>query len=139
MNVNQVVLVQQSWDKVRPMADAAAQLFYTRLFAIDPSTQPLFTGDIQEQRRKLMQMLGVVVQGLSKPETILPAIQALGRRHVNYAVQDRHYDSVGAALLWALEQGLGPDFTPETREAWTAAYTLLASIMKDAAHQSASA
>jgi hemoglobin-like flavoprotein len=134
MNSINVALVQRSWEQVLPIADQAAQLFYGRLFQLDPSLRPMFAhSDMKEQRKKLMQMITVAVRGLERLNELVPAVQALGRRHVNYGVTDAHYDTVGAALLWTLEQGLGEAFTPETREAWTATYLTLAGVMKGAA------
>ncbi len=133
MTIEQIDLVQNSFKLVEPIADDAAALFYDRLFTLDPSVRPLFKHDMKEQGRKLMQTLSVVVKGLKRLDTILPAVQDLGRRHVDYGVKDEHYDTVGAALLWTLGQGLGESFTPEVEEAWTTAYGLLAGAMKEAA------
>jgi len=135
MTPAQIEIVQASFAKVVPMADAASQLFYHRLFHLDPSLRALFKGDMKRQGRMLMQMIGTAVQGLSKPEQILPAVQALGQRHAGYGVQKSHYATVGEALLWTLEEGLGADFTPEARDAWAAAYGLLAGVMQQAADQ----
>lgn len=131
-------LVQSSWAQVVPIADTAAGLFYNRLFEIDPSLRPLFTSDINEQGRKLMQMIGTAVRGLDKLDEIVPAVQALGRRHVGYGVKDEHYDTVASALLWTLEKGLGDAYTPAVAEAWTSTYTLLAGVMKSATSESSS-
>lgn len=139
MNTKQVELVQSSFAKVLPIADDAASLFYMRLFELDPSLRAMFRGDMQEQGRKLMTMISVVVAGLKSLERIVPAVRALGIRHVAYGVRDEHYDTVGAALLWTLEKGLGADFTAEVHDAWAAAYTLLADTMKDAAKDSEAA
>ena len=133
MSPDQVALVKDSFSKVAPIAEVAAELFYDRLFTLDPSLRPLFSGDMKEQGRKLMQTIAVVVGSLDRLETIVPAVQALGRRHVNYGVQEQHYDTVAAALLWTLEQGLGEAFTPQVCDAWTTAYVLLATTMKQAA------
>ena len=135
MTPHQIELVQSSFAKVVPIEDKAGELFYGRLFALDPSLRPMFPEDLSDQIQKLMQTLAVAVNGLTKLETIVPVVQELGRRHVGYGVKDEHYDTVGEALLWTLEQGLGPAFTAETREAWTACYGLVASTMKEAAHQ----
>jgi hemoglobin-like flavoprotein len=126
-------LVRDSFAKAVPIAPAAAAMFYDRLFALDPSLRPLFKGDMAEQGRKLMAMIGTAVANLGKLDVIIPAVQELGRRHVGYGVQPAHYDTVATALLWTLEQGLGADFTPATRAAWTEAYSILAGVMKDAA------
>lgn len=133
MHPERIKQVQTSFEKVVPIAETAAALFYGRLFEIDPSTRPLFRGDIKDQGRMLMQTLAIAVRSLHLPEKIIPAVQALGRRHVGYGVQSAHYESVGAALLWTLEQGLGAEFTPEVKEAWGQAYGLLAGVMQEAA------
>jgi len=126
----QKALVQTSFAQVRPIADAAAALFYTRLFELDPTLRPLFKGDLKEQGRKLMDMLTLAVKGLDRPEALLPALTALGRRHAGYGVNKHDYETVGEALLWTLEQGLGPSFTPDVREAWAALYRLVADTMR---------
>ena len=130
----QVKLVQTSWAMVAPISEQAAALFYGRLFELDPRLRALFKSDLKEQGKKLMQMMGMVVHGLANLESLLPAVKNLGARHVRYGVEDSHYDTVGAALLWTLEQGLGQGFTPEVKEAWAAAYGALAITMKNAAH-----
>ena len=137
MNSRQIELVQASFEKVVPIAAVAADLFYSRLFELDPSLRHMFNGDLTEQKQKLMQMLTVVVRSLKRLEELVPAVQQLGRRHGNYGVQNSQYATVGAALLWTLEQGLGPDFTPEVKEAWTAAYTVLSNTMQAAAAEGA--
>jgi hemoglobin-like flavoprotein len=137
MNVEQIELVQTSFARVVPIADTAAALFYGRLFELDPSLKPMFRGDMKEQGKKLMDMLRTVVGNLRTLDRILPGVRALGTRHVQYGVRDEHYDTVGAALLWTLEQGLGAAFTTDVRDAWTAAYTILATTMKDASAEAA--
>ncbi len=129
MNDTQKMLVRASFEKVLPIADAAAALFYDRLFELDPSLKRLFKGDLREQGRKLMSAIQLVVAGLDRLDQIVPAVQHLGRRHAGYGVKPEHYQTVAAALLWTLEQGLGAAFTPETKDAWVAAYTLLAETM----------
>ncbi len=131
MNLIQKALVQTSFAQVRPSADAAAALFYRRLFELDPTLRPLFNGDMEEQGRKLMEMIGLAVKGLDRPDTLLPALAALGRRHAGYGVSERDYETVGEALIWTLEQGLGPSFTPDIREAWTALYGFVADTMRE--------
>jgi nitric oxide dioxygenase len=133
MTPKQTALVQQSFAKVLPIRDIAAALFYGRLFSIDPSTRPLFRGDLTAQSAKLMATLAAVVRGLDDLAPLQDGIRALARRHVGYGVQDAHYASVGAALLWTLEQALGDDWTPEVKEAWAAAYEVLGSTMRKAA------
>lgn len=126
-------LVQQTFARVVPIADQAAALFYGRLFELDPSLAPLFKGDLGAQGKKLMQVLGYAVGKLDALDELVPALAALGRKHVGYGVRERHYATVGAALLWTLAQGLGAAFTPEVEAAWTTVYGVLASTMKAAA------
>jgi hemoglobin-like flavoprotein len=137
MPPEQIQLVQTSFAAVVPIAEQAGLMFYDRLFTVDPSLRPLFKGDITEQSRTLMNMIGVAVAGLDKLDTIVPAVQALGVRHAGYGVTPAHYGIVGAALLWTLGQGLGDGFTPEVEAAWVAAYTLLATTMQQAAAEAA--
>jgi hemoglobin-like flavoprotein len=133
MNMIQKELVQTSFEQVWPIADAAAVMFYRRLFELDPTLRPLFKGDMKEQGRKLMEMLRLAVKGLDRPEALMPALAALGRRHAGYGVNEHDYETVGEALLWTLEQGLGPSFTPDVREAWEAVYRFVAGAMGEAA------
>lgn len=133
MTPNEITLVKESFRQVAPISDQAAAIFYARLFELDPSLRPLFRGDMVEQGRKLMAMIAMVVASLDKLDRLVPTVRELGARHVTYGVRDEHYATVGAALLWTLEKGLGPAFTAETRQAWTSAYTLLADTMIDAA------
>jgi len=129
MSPDQVALIQQSFARVRPIADQAAALFYGRLFEIAPATKPLFKGDMAEQGRKLMATLGVVVNGLGNLESVLPVASALAKKHVSYGVTASDYAPVGAALLWTLERGLGAGWTPQVAAAWTDAYTTLSGFM----------
>jgi hemoglobin-like flavoprotein len=129
--------VKGTWASVATISDTAAELFYGRLFELDPALRPLFKGSMEEQGKKLMQMIGVAVASLEKLGEVVPAIEALGRRHVGYGVKDSHYDTVGAALLWTLEKGLGDAYTPSVAEAWTLTYATLADVMKTAACKAA--
>jgi hemoglobin-like flavoprotein len=133
MTPDQVKLVQESFKKVLPIAPQAADLFYGRLFEIAPQVKPLFPADISEQKKKLMGMIATAVNNLHQVETIVPAVQDLGRRHVNYGVTADHYKPVGEALIWTLEKGLGDAFTPDVKAAWLATYTTLQSVMTAAA------
>lgn len=130
MTPNQQQLIQASFAQVAPIADQAAIIFYDRLFELDPSIRPMFAHtDMAAQRRNLMQTLTVVVKSIGRLETIVPAVEALGRRHAGYGVQPSHFATVGAALLDTLAIGLGESFTPEVRDAWATAYGILADVM----------
>ena len=132
MTPEQIALVQGTWAKVMPIKETAADLFYGKLFELDPALRPLFRGDMKEQGRKLMTMINVAVKGLDNLGALVPAVQDMGRRHAGYGVQAGHYGTVAAALLWTLEQGLGEGFTPQVKAAWTDTYTVLATTMQAA-------
>lgn len=129
MEASKITAVQDTFAMVEPIADKAAELFYGRLFELDPALKPLFKGDMTEQGAKLMKMIGIAVRGLTDLDSIVPAVKNLGARHVGYGVKEAHYATVGSALLWTLEQGLGDAFTDEVKGAWTDVYTLLADVM----------
>src|SRR5262245_61670935 len=133
MNPRQVALVRDSWRQVLPIKERAGELFYQRLFELDPGLQPLFRGDMTDQGRKLMAVLGTVVSRLDRLGELLPTVQELGRRHAAYGVKDEHYDTVGTALLSTLRAGLGDALSLEAEEAWALAYATLAGVMKAAA------
>jgi len=129
----QVALVQSTWNSVLPNAWQIADLFYDRLFIDDPKLRPLFPDEMREQKDKLLKMIGRVVSALRDANKVVPALQELGKRHVGYGVLPTDYTTVAGALLWALEQRLGPAWTPEVRDSWVAAYTLLSKVMIEAA------
>jgi len=133
MTPQQVQLVQESFVKVLPIAPAAAQMFYARLFELDPSLKRLLKGDMKEQGRMLMAMIGGAVRGRATPPALVPVLKDLGARHLAYGVEEHHYDTVGQALIWTLQKGLGDAFTDELCDAWVAAYQLLSGVMQQGA------
>ena len=130
MNPEQIKLVQSSFELVRPIASMAAEIFYERLFTLDPTLRPMFKGDMATQGRMLMSVLRSAVHGLNDLDALAPVLRSLGARHVGYGVREEHYVTVGTALLWTLSHGLGDQFTPEVQDAWTEAYGLLADVMQ---------
>lgn len=137
MTPEQALLVKTSWAKVLPISETAAELFYGKLFELDPTLKSLFKGDMKEQGAKLMKMINTAVNGLDKLEDIVPAVQQLGVRHVGYGVKNEDYDTVGTALLWTLETGLADAFTDDVKDAWATVYGVLADTMKAAAANAA--
>jgi len=125
-----VAELRRSWELVVPMADEAAQLFYARLFELDPSLRVLFHAEPAVQRRKLMDALSFIVARADRPDELQPILAALGERHVAYGVRPEHYATVGEALLWTLDQGLGALRSPESRDAWVAAFEFVATAMR---------
>jgi hemoglobin-like flavoprotein len=137
MESNTITLVQESFEKVKPIAPVAAEIFYSKLFELDPQLKPLFpSGEdaMKTQGNKLMTMLGAAVAGLTNLDALIPILKDLGKRHVAYKVEPSHYDTVGTALLGTLETGLGDDFTPEVKEAWTSVYGTMSGVMIDASY-----
>ena len=128
-------LVKDSWEKVVPIADTAAQLFYAKLFELDPSLESMFKGDMKEQGAKLMKTLGIAIKSLDKLDVLVPVLQDLGRRHKDYGVLPAHYQTVATALLDTLGKGLGDGFTPQTKNAWVAMYGVVSSTMIAAAEE----
>jgi methyl-accepting chemotaxis protein len=133
LSERQIRLVQTSFAKVEPIADKAGELFYGRLFQLEPGLRRLFRGDMKLQGKKLISMIAAAVKGLDNMPGLVPVLQGLGRRHAGYGVQDRDYATVGQAFIWTLEKGLGGAFTPDIREAWVAVYAVIADTMKAAA------
>ncbi len=133
MTPEQIELVQGTWAKVAPIADTVADFFYGKLFEMDPTLRPIFPKDMTQQKKKLMAMLGMAVNSLNNFETVIPALQASGIRHLDYKITASMYDTVGAALLKTLEQGLGNAWNEQVKEAWTVTYTTVAKVMIDAA------
>ena len=134
MDANQIDLVRSTFAKVEPIAPEAARMFYSRLFAVAPEVKALFKNDMEEQGRKLMTTIGVVVRSLERLDEVAPIAQKLAISHVEYGVKAEHYAPVGASLLWTLEQGLGDSFTSEVEAAWAAAYATLSGVMIAAAY-----
>jgi hemoglobin-like flavoprotein len=124
-------LVTESWKSLAPNGEAVGAIFYRRLFEIDPSLRPMFSGvALDDQIKKLVTMLDLIVHWLDLPERLVPVLKQLGERHSKYGVKEEHYGKVGTALLGTLEEGLGDKFTPELRGAWTEAFLLISSLMK---------
>ncbi|HYD04088.1 MAG TPA: globin family protein [Reyranella sp.] len=138
MTPKQIALIQMSFAKVVPIADAATTMFYARLFEIAPDTRPLFPEDLTELKKKLVLMLESIVTGLTQLDRLIPSVHELGERHAAYRVNVEHFMPVGTALLWTLQQGLGEEFTPEVEDAWSTAYDLLAQTMIDGMMQKVS-
>ena len=131
MTNEDIELVQGSWNRVLPLKKEAAELFYRKLFELDPGLRRLFTGNMEEQGAKLMQMITAAVNGLNRLEALLPVVRQLGARHGTYGVRDEHYDTVATALLWTLEQGLQHEFTAEVKAAWIKVYGVLSQVMRE--------
>jgi nitric oxide dioxygenase len=129
ITAQQIELVQSSFQQVLPIAELAGELLYGRIFVLAPETRALFDEDIRPQARRLMAAVKIAVDGLDRLEEVAPFLVKLGARHVRYGVRPEHFDVGGEALLWTLEQALGDAFTPEVRDAWGAAWGVVAGAM----------
>ena len=127
-------LIRETWKQLEPVSDTMVTAFYARLFASNPAAAALFSNtNMTEQRKKFSKMLAEIVRAIDNPDVLISEVAASGRRHVHYGVIDRDYEDVGAALVWAIGETLGPAFTPEVNAAWREAYALLAAVMRRAA------
>jgi len=132
---DQIKLVKANWSAVKPIKETAADLFYDKLFELDPKVRELFKEDISIQKKALMATISFAVATLNHPDKLVPAVQDLGKRHAKYGVTPAHYGTVAQALLWTLEKGLGEAWTPEAKAAWTEVYTILSTTMIEAAKE----
>lgn len=130
MTLEQVHLIRKSFAELSRHEHIAALVFYRRLFEIDPNLQRLFKGDIEEQSKKLLEMLAVLIAMLERPLGLELELKAMGLRHAGYGVKDEHYAMVGRALLDMLAETLDRGFTPEVRESWTGLYGAVETVMK---------
>lgn len=135
MTADQVYLVRKTFAELARHDHVAALVFYRRLFEIDPGLRPLFKHDIEEQARKLLEMLSMLIAMLERPAGLDVELRAMGVRHVGYGVKDEHYAMVGQALIGMIGEVLNNQFTPEVRAAWTALYDAVQSAMKVGAAQ----
>jgi hemoglobin-like flavoprotein len=133
MELDDIELLQRTFARLSAAPEETALLFYARLFALNPELRPLFKRALPEQAEKFMAMLTFIVAGLHRPASIIAEVKNLGVRHTGYGALTEHYDRIGAALLWTVEQRLGPEFTPRVQAAWREAYFLIAGLMKEAA------
>ena len=116
-----------------PIKEAAAQLFYARLFNRYPEVRVYFKGDMRDQGSKLMAMIDTAVGSIDRLESLRKPLREMGQRHSDYGVRQEDYPKVAESLLWTLEQGLGDDFTDEVRGAWTEVYDRVSAVMLDGA------
>ena len=137
MSPSHVHLIRKSFSELQRHQHVSALVYYRRLFELDPGLRPLFKGDIEEQSRKLLDMLAALISMLESPHGLDLELRAMGVRHAGYGVKDEHYATVGQALLDMLADTLGQTFTPEVREAWSTLYGAVEATMKAGVTQSA--
>jgi hemoglobin-like flavoprotein len=132
MTSEDIALVQESWRKIEPVKEIAAELFYSKLFELDPPLRAVFGDDLKDRHKRFTQILGATVRGLDRVDVLLPAVRELGIRHPLFGAVDVHHASVASALLWTLEKGLRKDFTPDVKSAWIKTYGVLSQTMREA-------
>jgi hemoglobin-like flavoprotein len=132
MTQDDIALVQQSWRTIEPVKRITAELFYVKLFELDPALRLFLGDDLQSSSRRFMQLMDATVRGLDRADVLLPAIRELGIRHPRFGDSDLHHATIAAALLWTLEKGLRADFTPEIRSAWIKTYGVLSQTLRSA-------
>jgi hemoglobin-like flavoprotein len=125
-------LVKQSWKLLREINPALlGDVFYGRLFLHYPHLRAMFTGPMDRQYQKFVDMLSFIVARLDRPDTMADEIRELTRSHAGYGVKLQHYAPVKESLLWTLERGLGHDWNEQTRQAWETCYDLLTQAMTE--------
>ena len=133
MTPRQKALVRDSLERLLPISETAAELFYARLFYLDSSLRHLFKVDFQEQAHKFMSMIQLLVSDLERPSELRTTVSQLGLRHNDYGVKASHYDTVGEALIWAIDKSMGRQATPELHAAWVEFYGMVSGEMKNTA------
>ena len=122
-----VKLLRDSFDAIKPRAGQLASTFYRILFERYPSVRPLFAHvDMKEQQKKLIQSIALVVANVDRPDQLVPAVRALGARHVAYGAEPAHYPAVGECLVAALAAVAGPLWSKKLEGAWVRAYKTIA-------------
>jgi len=129
MSKRQIDLVTSTFEQFLAAGDSGAVRFYERLFETAPNVRKLFPDDVEQQARKFLQALRVIVSSLSSTERAARVLKRLGDKHHGYGAETDHYSVVGTVLVETLHDVLGDDFSDEASEAWTAAYRLISSIM----------
>jgi len=132
MTPDDITQVQESWRKMEPVKDIAAELFYTRLFELDPVLRAICGDDMKDKQKRFTQVVGATVRGLARVDMLLPAVREFGMRHPLPGEIEQHHANVASALLWMLEKSLRRDFTPEVKSAWIKAYGVLSQTVREA-------
>jgi len=130
MTKEDITQVQESWHSVAPVKRVAAELFYVKLFELDPTMKLLFSDDLQLRERRFLQLMDATINGLERADVLKPAIRELGFRHPLFGDSDEHHGTVAIALMWTLEKCLRKDLTFELRAAWTRTFGVLSQTLR---------
>lgn len=133
----QVEMLETSFDAIAPRGEELMDVFYQRLFELDPEVQRLFGGtDMEAQKKKLLSTLVLLRNSLRDLGQVVPALKGLGARHAGYGVAPEHYTLVGQALITAMMEVAGPAWQPEYTVAWADAYQVVQDTMLEGASES---
>ena len=130
MNSKQIALVRKTCSDVAPVADSTAEVFYQKLFQLNPALRPVFAGHLHERGRHLLETVEAAARVTDKPDLLASVMADLDNHQIASAAGDRRYEAIGAALILAFRQGLGPAFTPDARQAWIALFDYIDGTMK---------
>lgn len=125
-----IEVLQQSFRRLTPKADTLASTFYDLLFERSPEALQLFAGvRFDEQKKKLLRALALVVRNIERQEFLAPYLSGLGAMHVAYGVRPEHYPMVGECLMTALAETAGKSWTPDQEAAWRGAFAVISRVM----------
>lgn len=125
-----IKLIQDSFGKLSDKYQETGDILYKHLFETSPGVTNIFKGDMSEQARTFMRMIKTVVEGLNNVHIIMPAVQSMGGRHVDYGVAPEQYSDFKKSLMYAFDKVLGKDFDDKTKDAWSRLYDVLQDLMK---------
>ncbi|MCF0065848.1 globin domain-containing protein [Dyadobacter chenwenxiniae] len=135
MTDRKTLTIKNTWSYVIAQPELAGELFYEKLFELDPTLRGMFPPDLGHQAQKLTDMITYMVRRMQAMPDIQKEIDALAVRHAGYGVHDAHYITVGGALLSTLEKLLEEHWDEECCQAWTELYNIWASSMIKASHE----
>ena len=126
----EIKLIKQSWGELRGVDPVnIGDVFYRKLFIDLPEAKHMFKTSREEQSKKLVDMLSLIVARLDRSGEITDEIKQLGKRHALYGVKEIHYTYVGNALIWMLKQALRSSWNKEKEAAWIKCYQWMADTM----------
>jgi hemoglobin-like flavoprotein len=132
MTQQQVQLIQQQWELLKPDSKIIGRALYEKLFAKAPFIRHLFNEDITEQSCKMAAVLNFIVAKLHRLDDILSDIHDIGVKHRHYKIPPVDYDVVGACLMEAIKEHAASGWNEELHEAWQNLYNTLKTTMLSA-------
>jgi hemoglobin-like flavoprotein len=129
LTAKQKRLIRESFLKLEPAYDLVGQLFFRKLYRLDPWFRDRFAGPVEVQGRKFMAGLKLGIIALNYDDGLTPVIRLVGVRNRRSGIKVRHYRIMAKALIWTLEQSLEKRFTRETKDAWSAFLTQVTRIL----------